>query len=108
MGTIKAALSMIHKFFAGILGLTIIDLAAIIDFDFLSDIDDTIKTVFIVLGLIFYILAIPHKLKMQSYKQREKKLDIQRKEMELDNDMDKQDLRKYKEQIGFKDEDRSI
>lgn len=104
MDGVKLAISMIHKFFAGILGLTVVDLFAVMDFDFLSNIDDTIKTIFIVLGLIFYVLAIPHRLKMQKYKQREKQLDIQRKEMELDNDMDKQDLRKYKNQIGFEDE----
>lgn len=103
MVTIKVALSMIHKFFAGILGLTIIDLAAIIDFDFLSDIDDTIKTVFIVLGLIFYILAIPHKLKMQKYKQRQKKLDVQKQELELKIDYEKYDLDKHKKEIGYED-----
>ena len=94
---------MIHKFFAGILGLTIIDLATIVNFDFLENIDDSIKTIFIVLGLLFYVLAIPHKLKMQKYRQREKQLDIQRKELELSIDMDKQDLDKHKKDIGFKE-----
>ena len=103
MDGVKLALSMIHKFFAGILGLTIVDLAAVVDFGFLENIDDSIKTIFVVLGLIFYVLAIPHKLKMLKYKQREKQLDIQRKEMELSNDMDKQDLRVYKKEIGFED-----
>tara|TARA_R110000782_G_scaffold4238_1_gene15045 strand:- start:62 stop:376 length:315 start_codon:yes stop_codon:yes gene_type:complete len=103
MVTIKLALSMIHKLFAGVLSLTIIDLITFIDIGFLSDIDNTIKTIFVVLGLIFYILAIPHKLKMQKYRQREKQLDIQRKEMELSNDMEAQDLRKYKKEIKFKD-----
>ena len=103
MVTIKLAFSMINKLFAGLLGLTVIDLLAVFDFDFLNNIDSSIKTIFVVLGLIFYILAIPHKLKMQSYRQREKQLDIQRKEMELSNDMDAQDLRKHKEEIGFKE-----
>lgn len=101
MVSLKLAISMIHRFFAGILGLTIIDFMTIVDFDFLEDIDNNIKTIFIVLGLVFYILAIPHKLKMQKYKQREKQLDIQRKEMELSIDMDKQDLDKHKRDIGF-------
>ena len=96
MGNLKVALSMIHKFFAGILGLTLIDLIAIIDFDFLSNIDNSIKTIFVVLGLVFYILAIPHKLKMLKYNQKEKKLEIQKQELELKIDLEKYDSSKNK------------
>lgn len=103
MSNVKLVLSMIHNFFAGILGLTIIDLAAIVDFGFLENIDDSIKTVFIVLGLVFYVLAIPHRLTMQKYKRREKQLDIQQKEHDLSIDMEKQDLDKLKRDIGFKE-----
>ncbi len=96
---------MLHKLFGGVLGLTIIDLLAIVDFDFLSDIDDTVKTIFVVLGLVFYVLAIPHKLKMQRYKQREKQLEIQTKELDLKERYNKYDLDHHKKEIGFKDEE---
>lgn len=104
MGSVKLALSMLNRFFAGILGLTIIDFIAVFDIGFLSDIDSTIKTVFIVMGLVFYILAIPHKLKMQKYRQRDKQLDIQSKELELKEKYNKFDLDLHKKDIGFKDE----
>ena len=105
MGSVKLALSMLNRFFAGILGLTIIDFLAVFDIGFLSNIDSTIKTIFIVCGLIFYILAIPHKLKMQKYRQREKQLEIQTKELDLKERYNKFDLDTYKREIGHKDED---
>ena len=83
MVSVRMALSMLNRFFAGILGLTIIDFIAVFDIGFLSDIDSTVKTIFIVMGLLFYVLAIPHKLKMQTYKRREKQLEIQTKELDL-------------------------
>lgn len=104
MDSVRLALSMLHKFFVGILGLTVVDLFAFVDFKFLNDIDSSIKTIFVVLGLIFYILAIPHRLKMQKFKQRQKKLDIQKQELDLKIDYEKYDLDKYKRDIGFKDE----
>jgi membrane protein YdbS with pleckstrin-like domain len=94
---------MLDRLFAGILGLTIIDFIAVFDIGFLSDIDSTIKTIFIVLGLVFYILAIPHKLKMQKYKQREKQLEIQTKELELKEKYNKFDLDLHKREIGHED-----
>lgn len=104
MSSIRLVLSMLDRLFAGILGLTIIDFIAVFDIGFLSDIDSTIKTIFIVLGLVFYILAIPHKLKMQKYKQREKQLEIQTKELELKEKYNKFDLDLHKREIGHKDE----
>jgi len=104
MSSIRLVLSMLDRLFAGILGLTIIDFIAVFDIGFLSDIDSTIKTIFIVLGLVFYILAIPHKLKMQKYKQREKQLEIQTKELELKEKYNKFDLDLHKREIGYKDE----
>ena len=103
MSSIKLVLSMLDRLFAGILGLTIIDFIAVFDIGFLSDIDSTIKTIFIVLGLVFYILAIPHKLKMQKYKQREKQLEIQTKELELKEKYNKFDLDLHKREIGHED-----
>lgn len=103
MVSVRLALSMINRFFAGILGLTIIDLAAVFDIGFLADIDSTVKTIFIVMGLLFYILAIPHKLKMQKFKQREKQIEIQTKELELKEKYNKFDLDLHKKEIGFKE-----
>ena len=103
MSSIRLVLSMLDRLFAGILGLTIIDFIAVFDIGFLSDIDSTIKTIFIVLGLVFYILAIPHKLKMQKYKQREKQLEIQTKELELKEKYNKFDLDLHKREIGHED-----
>ena len=103
MDSVRLALNTIHSFFVSVLGLTVIDVLSISQLDFLKHVDGKMKTVFMVVGFIYYLVAIFHKYKMNKFKRRERKLEIWRKEMELKNDMDKQDLRIHKKEIGFED-----
>ena len=103
MDSIRLAFNTLHSLFAGVFGLTIIDVVSLSQFDFLKGIDEDAKHIFIVVGLVYYIVALLHKLKMNKFKRREKQLEFQTKELNLKIEYDKYDLDVYKKSIGFKD-----
>lgn len=104
MDTIKLALNTIHSLFASIFGITVIDVLTFSQFDVLKSIDEDAKHVFIVVGFIYYVVALLHKLKMNKFKRRERQLEIQKQELELKINYEKYDLDKHKKDIGFKEE----
>lgn len=83
MTRIKTLLGLADAFLAGVWGLTIIDLFAIINIGGFKFIDDSVKTALALAGL-FYLLVIkiPAELKMNKLKRREKKAEIEKTEME--------------------------
>lgn len=75
--------------FISVWGLTIVDLLKISNIEVYSDIDTWIKTLMAVLGLIYLLISIPHKLKMQRLDRKLKEEQIEKLEMENDKLKDK-------------------
>lgn len=103
MDTVKLAFNTIHSLFASIFGITVIDVLSFSQFDILKGIDDDAKHVFLIVGFIYYVVALIHKLKMNSFKRRERQLEVQSQELELKIKYEKYDLDKHKKDIGFKE-----
>lgn len=74
----KLIFKIFDIFFVSIWGLTIMDLIKITTkSEALLNIDTTIKTIMAIVGLIYFLIQIPHKIKMQ-------KLDREFKEKEIE------------------------
>lgn len=82
MATIKILLNMLDIFFLSIWGLTIIDLLKIADGGDFSNLDSWIKTLMAVVGLLYFIISIPHKIKMQRLDRKLKEEEIEKIENE--------------------------
>lgn len=78
MANMKLIFKIFDIFFVSIWGLTIMDLIKITTkSEALLNIDTTIKTIMAIVGLIYFLIQIPHKIKMQ-------KLDREFKEKEIE------------------------
>ena len=68
---------------AGIWGLTIIDLIAILSVGSFDIINDSVKVLFAIAGLIYLaVIKIPHEIKMNKLNRKEKKEQIKKLEKE--------------------------
>jgi hypothetical protein len=103
MDAVKLAFNTIHSLFASIFGITMIDVLSLSQFDFLKKVDDDAKHLFLIVGFIYYVVALLHKLKMNGFKRRERQLEVQSQELELKIKYEKYDLDKHKKEIGFED-----
>lgn len=78
-------------------GLTVVDLLAITNLQLLDGFDGVIKTAMAFAGFVYFIVTIPHKLKMQALERETKRLnnrmlneEVEAKE--LSNDIEKKIL----------------
>lgn len=88
-----ASLRLFFKFmdvlFISVWGLTIMDLFQVSNIAAYSSIDNWIKTLMAVLGLIYLVISIPHKIKMQRLDRRKKQEEIEKLEIENEKLKDK-------------------
>lgn len=89
MATIKLLWNILDIFFFSIWGLTIIDVLRIADGGTYSGIDNWIKTLMALAGLIYFLITIPHKIKMQRLDRKLKEEQIEKLEIENDKGKDK-------------------
>ncbi len=81
MATIKFLWNILDGFFLSIWGLTIIDVLKLAEGGY-SSIDNWIKTLMALAGLIYFIITIPHKIKIQRLDRKLKKEQIEKLEIE--------------------------
>ena len=86
MATIKFLWNILDGFFLSIWGLTIIDVLKLADGGY-SSIDNWIKTLMALAGLIYFVITIPHKIKIQRLDRKLKKEQIEK--LEIENKKDK-------------------
>lgn len=88
-----ASLRLFFKFmdvlFISVWGLTIMDLLKISNVTAYSSIDNWIKTLMAVLGLIYLVISIPHKIKMQRLDREKKQEEIEKLKIENEKLNDK-------------------
>jgi len=82
MGKIKWVYDSLNGLFISIWGLTIIDLIPFLKPDIFSSFDGIIKTFMAFAGLVYFVITIPHKIKMQKLARKQKQLEI--KDLEKD------------------------
>ena len=86
MATIKFLWNIFDGIALSIWGLTIIDVLKIVDGGYAS-IDNWIKTLMALAGLIYFLITIPHKIKIQRLDRKLKKEQIEK--LEIENKKDK-------------------
>lgn len=77
MAELKIFFKIVNWMFVSMWGLTVIDLINAANVNFYSSIDNWIKTLMAIAGLIYFLVSIPHKLKKQ-------KLDREKLQKEID------------------------
>ncbi len=86
MATIRLLWNILDIFFLSIWGLTIIDILKLADGNSYAGLDDWIKTLMALVGLIYFLITIPHKIKMQKLERKYKKEEIEKLEKENKED----------------------
>ncbi len=81
MATIKFLWNILDGFFLSIWGLTIIDVLKLANGGY-SGIDNWIKTLMALAGLVYFLITIPHKIRMQKLIRKEKQEQIEKLEIE--------------------------
>lgn len=76
MAKIKILIKFLDYFFGSVLGLTIIELLPMLNLNIFDTVDGALKGFLALAGLLYFLISIPHKFKMQ-------KLERQMKEEEL-------------------------
>ena len=89
MASLKLFYGFMDVLFFSIWGLTIMDVLKLINVGTYSDIDNIIKTLMALAGLIYFAFSIPHKLKMQRLERKMKEEEIEKLERENDKEKDK-------------------
>ncbi len=82
MAAIRLLFNILDVFFLSIWGLTIIDLLKLADGNYYADLDNWIKTLMALAGLIYFLITIPHKIKMQKLDRKLKQEQIEKLEIE--------------------------
>ena len=85
MATIRLLWNILDIFFLSVWGLTIIDILKLADGNSYADLDDWIKTLMALAGLIYFLITIPHRIKMQKLDRKLKKKQIEKLEIENKN-----------------------
>ncbi len=85
MAAIRLFFNILDVFFLSIWGLTIIDLLKLADVNTYTNLDDWIKTLMALAGLIYFLITIPHKVKMQKLDRKLKEEQIEKLEIENKN-----------------------
>lgn len=82
MGTIKLFWNILDIFFLSIWGLTIIDILKMAEGNYYANLDNWIKTLMALAGLIYFLITIPHKIKMQRLDRKMREEEIEKIEQE--------------------------
>jgi hypothetical protein len=77
-------LGHLNKVIFGFWGLTIADMMFLIDLDF-PFVDDHIKQIFALLGLIYFTIQIPFKIINLNHKRKMDALELQNKQKDSEN-----------------------
>tara|TARA_R110000796_G_scaffold144784_2_gene261487 strand:- start:528 stop:806 length:279 start_codon:yes stop_codon:yes gene_type:complete len=72
-------LGYLNKVIFGFWGLTIVDMMFLIDLDYLPFMDEHIKQIFALLGLIYFTIQIPFKIINLNHKRKMDAVDLQNK-----------------------------
>lgn len=86
MTKLKALYNLLDTVFLGIWGLTIMDLLPLFQVDLFSTLDNTIKSLMALVGFIYFIVTIPHKLKMQRLERKIKEEELEKLTKENDKE----------------------
>jgi hypothetical protein len=90
MANMKLIFKIFDVFFMSIWGLTVVDLIKVTSqTEILLNIDTKIKTIMALVGLIYFLIQIPHKLKTQKQDRILKEEQI--KKIKRENELDKKD-----------------
>jgi len=89
MATIRLLWNILDIFFLSIWGLTIIDVLKIADGNSYTNLDSWIKTLMALAGLIYFLITIPHKIKMQRLDRKMREEEIEKLEIENEQKKDK-------------------
>ena len=84
MATIKLLWNILDIFFLSIWGLTIIDILKMAEGNSYANLDNWIKTLMALAGLVYFLITIPHKIKMQRLDRKMKEEEIEKIEYEND------------------------
>lgn len=87
MANMKLFYRIFDIFFVSIWGLTIVDLIKITTkSETLLNIDNTIKTIMAIVGALYFLIQIPHKIKMQKLERELKEEQIEKIKRENEKD----------------------
>lgn len=86
MTKLKAIYNLLDTIFLGIWGLTIMDLLPLFQVDLFSTLDNTIKSLMALVGFIYFLVTIPHKLKMQRLERKIKEEELEKLTKENDKE----------------------
>lgn len=82
MAELKIFFKIVNWMFVSMWGLTVIDLINAANVNFYSSIDNWIKTLMAIAGLIYFLVSIPHKLKKQKLDREKLQKEIEKLENE--------------------------
>jgi len=78
MSKLKAIINFLDTFFLSVWGITLMDLLPLIDLDLFSSLDNTIKTLMALAGFVYFVITIPHKLKMNKINRKIKQEELEK------------------------------
>ena len=82
MSKLKFLYNLLDTIFLGVWGLTIMDLVPLLNVEIFDSIDGVIKTLMAFVGLLYFIVTIPHKIKMQRLDRKIRKEELEKIERE--------------------------
>lgn len=89
MLTIKKFFNFIDSLFLSVWGITVLDLLPIIDTNILESVDNTIKSVMVVLGLIYYVIVIYFKIQNKIIDKKMNEVELEKKMFEFEKSKSK-------------------
>ena len=87
MVKIQEFFKLIDFFFLSVWGLTLMDLIPLISINFLDDLDGIIKTLMALSGFLYFVITIPHKVKMNRLEKKIKEEELEA--LEFENEQNK-------------------
>lgn len=85
MAELKIFLKIVNWMFISMWGLNVIDLTKQLDVNFYSSVDNWIKLLMAIAGLIYFLISIPHKMKKQKLDREKLRKEIEALDIENKN-----------------------
>ena len=82
MSKIKYLYNLLDTLFLGVWGLTIMDLIPLLNIQIFESIDGVIKTLMAFVGCVYFVITIPHKIKMQKLDRKIRQEELEKIEKE--------------------------
>ena len=87
MEKISEIFKVIDLFAFSFLGVTVLEMIPLMSFSFLDNLDGIVKSIMTFAGMLYFVISIPHKIKMQNLEKKIKQEELE--VLEFDNDQNK-------------------